>query len=122
MELTVTLLPAQEDLQVSDREYQKELREFELTAHSRGVEISSIVRVRQSAGSENLYLGEFVIKFLSALGPVVCAILAAWLHARKGRKVRLKVGEIEAEAQTVDDIKRLLELGAQEEPKKIREP
>ncbi len=80
------------------------------------------MRVLQSAGGGNFYVGDFIIEFVSTLGPVVCAILAAWLHARKGRKVRLKVGEIEAEAQTVNDVQRLLELAAQAEPKKIHEP
>ena len=121
MELAVTLLPGQDDPPLFDREYQDQLREFGLSRHPPGVEISSTLRIQASAGSENLYVGDFIIKFVSALGPVVCAMLAAWLHARKGRKVRLKCGEIEAEAQTVDDVQRLLELAAQAEPKKIRE-
>jgi len=32
----------------------------------------------------------------------------AWLRARYGRKVRLKVGEIEIEAQTAEQVKTLL--------------
>ena len=32
----------------------------------------------------------------------------AWLHAGYGRKVRLKLGDIEAEGQTIDDVNALL--------------
>jgi hypothetical protein len=40
---------------------------------------------------------------------VIAAAAGAWLHARYGRKVRLKVGDIEAEAQTEKQVQRLLE-------------
>jgi hypothetical protein len=34
----------------------------------------------------------------------------AWLHARYGRKLRLKIGEIEVEAQTLKQVERLLSI------------
>jgi hypothetical protein len=58
-------------------------------------------------------------------GPMLVTAVAAWLHGRSGRKVRLKVGEIEAEAQTVKKVKKLLKqaekLQQRNQPKAIHE-
>jgi hypothetical protein len=35
--------------------------------------------------------------------------LRAWLHARIGRKVRLKAGNVEVEAETLNDVGRILD-------------
>ena len=36
--------------------------------------------------------------------PALAGILGAWLHARYGRRVRLKIGDIEAGAQTTEEV------------------
>ncbi|SAL85764.1 hypothetical protein AWB68_07796 [Caballeronia choica] len=54
-------------------------------------------------------LAEFIIK---ELGPNLITALAAaagvWISGRSGRKVRLKVGDIEAEARTIEEVEQLL--------------
>jgi len=47
-----------------------------------------------------------------AIGPALCAEVGAWLHARYGRKVRLKISEkeIEVDAQTIGQVEELLRL------------
>jgi hypothetical protein len=40
--------------------------------------------------------------------PVLGTIIGAWLGAHNSRKVRIKVGDIEAEAGTVEELERLL--------------
>ena len=42
------------------------------------------------------------------LAAIAGTVLGTWLYARFGRKVRLKIGDIEAESQTVDDVKKLI--------------
>jgi hypothetical protein len=46
------------------------------------------------------------------LGPAViaatAAICGAWVQARYGRKVRLKIGDVEAEGRSVEEIETLL--------------
>jgi hypothetical protein len=50
----------------------------------------------------------------------------AWLHARYGRKLRLKIGEIEIEAQTLKQVERLLSIAEASRkhslPRIIRDP
>ncbi len=65
----------------------------------------------------------FAKQFAESAGPLLATALGAWLHARYGRKVRIKVGEIEAEAQTPEELEKLLEkaqeIRERNEPKKI---
>jgi uncharacterized membrane protein len=52
--------------------------------------------------------------------PLITGFLGAWLKGRYGRKVRLKIGkhgEIDAEAQTVEQVKELVKT-ARKEPKR----
>jgi hypothetical protein len=65
-------------------------------------------------------------KLVASVGPVVGAVVGAWLHARYGRKVRLKIGDVEAEAQTVEQVEELLSRAEefQEQTRRaiVREP
>lgn len=51
---------------------------------------------------------EDFIKLAAIAGTALGTVIGAWLHARFGRKVRLKIGDIEAESQTVDEVKKLI--------------
>jgi hypothetical protein len=52
--------------------------------------------------------------------------VGAWLNARYGRKVRLEIGDIKAEASTVKEVEALLALAQdtqrRNQPKVIHEP
>ena len=54
--------------------------------------------------------GEFVLKLADKIGPPLIAGIAGWLHGRSGRKVRLKIGDVEVEAPTMKDVERLVAL------------
>lgn len=54
------------------------------------------------------YTGEIAV-LIQAVSPVLTGILAAWLQSKAGRKVRLKVGDIEVEARTVEEADQLLQ-------------
>ena len=62
----------------------------------------------------------------ATIGPTLGAALGAWLHARYSRRVRLKIGEIEAEAQTPEEVEILIayarEVQERTAPKIIGEP
>ncbi len=76
------------------------------------------------------YMDSFNVKLATVIGPVLVssfvAVVGAWLHARYARKVRLKVGNIEAEAPTVKEVERLLDraqdIQQRNQPKAIHEP
>jgi hypothetical protein len=58
--------------------------------------------------------------------PSLGTLLGVWLQARFGRKVRIKVGDIEVEARTAEEVdallKQALEVKKANEPKLIHEP
>ncbi len=70
--------------------------------------------------------GGVIGSFFAAIGPALGTALGAWLHARYGRKVRLKIGEIEAKAQTPEEVEKLIaqahEIQQRNAPKIIQEP
>jgi hypothetical protein len=78
-----------------------------------------------------LYLGpngeiEGLLKAATTLTVPLATAVGAWLHARYGRKARIKIGDIEVEAQTGKEVEQLLERAQdfknRNEPKKIHEP
>jgi hypothetical protein len=44
------------------------------------------------------------VKLGATLGSILGVPVGSWLEARRGRMVRLTVGEIEADVRTVDDL------------------
>ena len=63
---------------------------------------------------------------IAVFAPYIAAIagvVGAWLHAKYGRKARLKIGDVEAEAQTVEEVERLLahalEIKQNNQPKRV---
>jgi hypothetical protein len=51
---------------------------------------------------------EFAQVLAPIFGPAIAAAVTHWLQGRPGRKVRLKVGDVEIEASTSEDFERLL--------------
>lgn len=82
------------------------------------------VMALDSVDAHGGYTGEIVV-LLQAVGPVLTGILGAWLQSKVGRKVRLKVGDVEVEAKTVKEVDQLLEraqkLQASQERRKKEE-
>jgi hypothetical protein len=111
----LVLVPSPDDEPVFSAEYQKILSDFYGALKLEGVEASARMRAFDAAGAVSGLTGEFILT-ITALASVVTPIATltgAWLHARLGRKVRLKIGDVEAEAQTVEDVKRLLDQAEQ---------
>jgi hypothetical protein len=105
----IVLQRAPDDASVNDPEFQKELREFSRSLSAAGVAFSQRAMAFDSADALGFPLAEFVIKALSpAVIPAAAAVCGAWVQARYGRKVRLKIGDIEVEGRTTEEIKTLL--------------
>ena len=108
-QIRLTLMPSSDDPDVLGSAYQEELQAF---GQQLG-ELSTIVSRRMyfQDGAEALVrqLGEYALTMAPGAFPAFTGLIGAWLQARFGRKVRLKVGDVEAEASTVADVEELLE-------------
>ena len=106
--IRLVLVPALEDPPVHDPEYQSELRQVDHSFSAAGVKVFQVRDLAKAVGDGETLFGEFIV----TLGPPVIAALAAvagaWVQARYGRKVRVKIGEVEAEARSTAEIETLL--------------
>jgi len=90
-------------------EYQAELQEINTAFHAEGIAFNQTAIAFDSADALGYPLGEFLITLTQGALPVVSGVVGAWIQARYGRKVRIKSGEIEVEAATVEEVEKLLE-------------
>jgi hypothetical protein len=108
-ELEITLLPAADDSYYLTPAYQEELRHFEQALRADNLPIAAKPALAKMSGGPFLS-GEFVLELTDKIGPPLIAGIAGWLHGRSGRKVRLKVADIEVEAPTMKEVKELVAL------------
>ncbi len=112
-ELGIELGSAPDDPPTNDPGFQQELAIFggmlkavEITYTQRAIAFDSV-------DAHGYPLAEFAIQYLDppAIG-IVTAAITGWFAGRAGRKVRLKLGDVEAEARTPEEIEQLLRSAA----------
>jgi hypothetical protein len=113
MDTHIFLLPAPDDSTIYSPEFQAGLQTFDDALRAEGIKVSPRVLVRKSAGGGSSYVGEFLIPLAQVVGPALGVVLVAWLQGRSGRKVKLKVGDVEAEARSVEEVQTLLRSAQQ---------
>ena len=107
--IEIELQRAPDDPRVNDPQFQEELNGFAKSLRGTGVTASQRAMAFDSIDALGYPLGDFVIKTLApTLIPAVAGLCGAWVQARYGRKVRIKVGDIEVEARTAEEVERLL--------------
>jgi hypothetical protein len=85
-------------------EGQAEAEKFDADLRRQRLEVTAL-----AVGSgPGILTGQFLVTLGPAVIAAIAAVAGAWVHARYGRKVRLKVGDIEAEARTTEEIEALL--------------
>jgi hypothetical protein len=101
------LLPARDD-----PKYRDALGDFLHALSSQNIEVSPRYYANDAVGGGCGLSGEFGL-IASAVGPALCTAVGAFLVARYGRKARLKIGldgKVEAEAQTVEEVEKLIKI------------
>ena len=104
MELQITMIPSPEDMPWKSDPYQSELRNLGLTLRADGLDIHDIAPRAVSAGTPHPISGDWSINLGATLEPTLKAPLGTWLQARRGRTVRLKIGAIEADIRTIEEL------------------
>ncbi|MBY0335743.1 MAG: hypothetical protein K2X11_03975 [Acetobacteraceae bacterium] len=109
-ELVLHFVEGPEDGDPISEGHQAELQRFAIRMEAGRTGLSPIWSLQKALGSGSWLTGEFLGQVAGASLPVISAVAVAWLQARAGRKVRLKVGDIEAEARTPADLREILAL------------
>lgn len=108
LEVSILLVRSQDDAAAFGADYQGELREFRDAVNDSGIAISPRIAVFDSVGATGGLTGEFLIPMTQVIAPILTAAVVAWVGRRNGRKLRLKVGDIEVEGNTEEDIRLLI--------------
>ena len=108
----ISLKRAPDDARVNDPKFQEELTEFSKSLRAAGISYSQHGIAFDAVSAVGYALPEFVVA-LKVIGPTLGVIFVAWLQGRSGRKIRLKIGEVEVEARTAEEVENLLEKAKQ---------
>jgi hypothetical protein len=111
-EVRIVLQRASDDPAVNAPEFQKELGGVSKSLHSANVKYTVRGMTFDSVDALGFQLPEFVVTLAPGAIGAVAGICGAWVQARYGRKVRLKIGDVEAEGRSVDEIASLLKRAA----------
>ena len=106
--ISLELIAAETDPPLRSSEYQAGLKHVTSTLQATNANVSFRVFMQEAIGAPSFLLGGFTIENVKSVALVLGPIVGAWLQGRYGRKVRLKIGDIEAEARNVAEIEELL--------------
>ena len=106
--LILSAIGAADDADEQSEAYQRELRQLEQGLRDTGAQIAPQALMRKNMGGSALLTGDFLI-VVQTLGPAAFTFLGVWIQSRLGRKVRIKIGDIEVEAASAKEAERLLE-------------
>jgi hypothetical protein len=111
-EFAIELEPAPGEPDGADVTFQESLHQFMAALREGGVRYKQLAIAFDSVDAHGYPLPEFLLAIKSLATPAVLSALAGatgmWVQAKLGRKVRLKVGEVEAEGRSVDEVEELL--------------
>jgi hypothetical protein len=97
-------------------EGQVDLRSVITALRENKIEADAPFMTLDSVDAVGGYTGEIAV-LANAFGPLLTGILGAWLQSKAGRKVRLKDGDIEVEARTVEEAGKLLDMATEQRAK-----
>jgi hypothetical protein len=114
-EFSLDLIGAPDDPPVGDDAFQKELADVGRSLRDAGIPYSQTAIAMDAVDAHGYPLPEYVLAFqvlVTAVITPLAAVVGAWINGRYGRKARLKIGDIEAEARTPAEVEELLKPAA----------
>jgi hypothetical protein len=97
-----------EDEAQFNREYQAKMGRVFTAFYNEGIKIEATAFAMDAADSVGGATGQF-LTFAKTIGPATIGALGVWLAGQNGRKVKIKLGEIEVEANSVKQLDEVME-------------
>ena len=110
MELQISMIPSPDDPPWRDPGYQSELRNLGQTLKADGLVIHEVGSHPVHPGESPQVSGEWRVELGTTLEPALRAPVGTWLRARQGRTAKLRIGEIEADIRTAEELARVLKI------------
>ncbi|MBY2914154.1 hypothetical protein [Rhizobium leguminosarum] len=118
--ITINLIPSESERSLSPLWFKVPTMQVDLSAAHEtlrdvlGSGVQPRLYVQKSADTGGTWqVGEFILQALPVAGtvaPVISSAFCAWIAAKSGRKVKIKKGDTEIEAGSVEEVKQLIEL------------
>ena len=105
--IRIILKRSPEDTPQFSPEHQADISKVFAAFRDEGIKIEATGFAMDAIDAVGGATGEF-LAFATILGPPIIAALGGWFAGRNGRKVKIKVGEIEAEANSVKELDKVL--------------
>jgi hypothetical protein len=102
------LIPAASDPAIGSATLQATFGRFRAYLRVSSVEVSTPTFYDDADVAAGGYIGEFIIPLADAIKPPLAMVVLAWLGERQGRSVRLRIADMVAEAQSVEEVETLL--------------
>lgn len=110
MRLTVELVRAEDDLPPRDSAIQTEFTAFGSTLRAANITYTQRAIAFDGGGVLGYPLGQFVLDFTSNIQPILTAAVTSWFLSRKGRKVRMKIDGMDLEANSIEEMDKLIKI------------
>ena len=117
----LTFVAAFDEAEYRDPSYQRELQAIVQTLKVQGIKVQPRATFQKSGTGGSWLTGDFLVH-LSALGTPAGALFGSWITAKLGRKVRIKVGDIEIEAANIEQVEQLLERAREIKSENDKQP
>ncbi|GAB4072246.1 hypothetical protein KHC28_01280 [Ancylobacter sonchi] len=108
--IRIELRGSTDDGHPNNDNFQNELAALSQALAAAQVPHSQIAISLHSQGAMEFLSPELFVTAAQVGVPALAAILGAWVQARWGRRVRLKIGDLEVEAGTMEEVEQLLRL------------
>lgn len=111
LRVQVRLLRAADDAAAFGESYQAELRQFKQHLQAAGLEVSPTFAVFDSPGAGGGLTGQFLLSWAPtavSILSILSVVAVTWMNGKAGRKLRLKVGDVELEANSPAEIDHLV--------------
>ena len=103
--IDLELIAANTDPPLRSSEYQAELMNIASALRATNAKVSFRMFMQEAIDAPSFLLGGFTIENVKSVALVLGPIVGAWLQARYGRKVRLKIGDIEQKRVTLPKLR-----------------
>lgn len=107
-EVRIKLIRSKDEGKLFAAESQADLQKFYDQIRAGGVEVNPGARTMDGVSGGGGLVGEFVLGSAQAVGPAIGAAMDAWFRGRAGRKLSLKVDDINIEARSVVELQIML--------------
>lgn len=105
--ITITCMRAADDHELYSDEYQKELDCLRNAVEGRLASRPRLWPTPEGAGTKIVRIEVFKLEKGPAPATAVINALSQWLHSRDGRKLKIKIGDVEEVAHSMEDLKAL---------------